>query len=135
MDPGRAKYFTRANTVSTKKQIARRSKKQKERLQRHKEQATQQESAVQCWRRLMRVFGEESEAMLRMASDGSSPSEIAERLQVPREKAEAFVERFTSLPHGFDKLLLKVPSVLQKEKAFHSTLKSALRSARAQRVF
>ena len=90
-------------------------------------------SSKQCLRKLQRVFGENSSAMMRLASDGASPSEIADQLQLEQSEAERFIEAFTQLPCGLDRVLLRAPSLLSKQREMSSMIRSAVRSASLRR--
>ena len=68
--------------------------------------------------------------MLRLASDGATPEEIAERLGVPLETAQCFIDKFVALPDGFDTMLLRAPSLLSKRSQMRSMLRGAIKRAR-----
>ena len=83
-------------------------------------------TALACYRELSKVFGDLSSAMLRLASDGASPEEIAKRLDISVETADKFIERFEKLPHGYIHLLLNAPGLLSKRSQMTSMLRSAI---------
>ncbi|MCO6432559.1 MAG: hypothetical protein J5J00_17025 [Deltaproteobacteria bacterium] len=79
------------------------------------------------------VFGEHSAEILKMASKGSSPEEIAEKLGMDLAQAEKAVEAFCRLPPKIVDLLERAPTLLQKGDEVRSMIRSHLRAARQQR--
>ncbi len=114
-------------------QLRKKEKKRREVLKRQRQYQAEQVASHRVMKQLLNVFGENATAMLNMASRGESPETIAETLDVPLAQVEQFIEQFTRLPHGFDELLLRAPSLLAKERPFQSMVRAAIEGAKAER--
>lgn len=108
---------------------SKRRKKERQKRKKRIVQASSPRSAIAVYHELSRVFGDSSPEMLRLAMDGASADEISQRLGIPREKTQRFIDRFVGLPEGYGELLLRAPSLLNKQSQMQSMVRAAIKTA------
>lgn len=112
--------------MKRKKKTSRQSARNKKRND------VRRKGALESYRELLKLFGDDCDDMLRLAASGSSPDDIAKKLGVSTAHAKNFIERFVSLPSGYDKLLLRVPSVLSNKSRLKSAVRAAMKARRGR---
>ena len=112
-----------------------RQEKRRAAIRRKQKHLQQRASHDHLLKRLLRVFGENSTAMLNMAARGDTAEEIADSLEVPVSEVESFIEEFTTLPNGVDQLLLRAPNLLAESNTMKSLFRSVSRGAKRTRSF
>lgn len=109
-----------------------RKEKKKRRAERKRRETRQGANEGRVLENFLNLFGDQSEEILTLASQGASPEEISNTLDVPLETVSQFIENFASLPGGIDRQLLRIPSLLTQKGSVTSLVKAAIRAARAE---
>lgn len=87
-------------------------------------------SPKQAIGRLVGIFGEHSEAILRRACDGETPRQIAADLQLSEHEVQQFIDFFLALPKTIVSMLLRSPELLQNGSQLDRLVRSSLRASR-----